>query len=196
LTFSRWPLQLKPDPLVGESIVGEPVYMSHEVELRRVDHAERPVFDPLVDEYLAELSGHREFPVGPADAASYEYLPLYWEEPGRHPFWILASGTRVGFVLIREVEEESLAEEESIVEMSDFYIGPAFRRSGLGRVTLSEVWRRFPGSWRLQVHLRNKAGLAFWPRCIEEHACADLRVREVSEEDGRRLEYQFEIAAA
>jgi len=37
--------------------------MSHEVELRRVDYAERPVFDPLVDEYLVELSGHREFPV-------------------------------------------------------------------------------------------------------------------------------------
>lgn len=163
---------------------------SRDIELRRVDHTERSVLDRLIDGYLAELSAHREVPVGPSDAASYEYLPLYWQEPGRHPFWVVAEGRRVGFVLIREVEKES------IIGMSDFYIRPESRRSGFGRATLSEVWRRFPGAWRLQVHRRNEAGVGFWPRCIQEHASGDVRVREVAEEDGRRLEYRFEIAAA
>ncbi len=163
---------------------------SQTVELRRIVYAERSVLDRLVDDYLAELIVHREIPAGPTDAASYQYLPLYWEERGRHPFFLVTGGTRVGFVLIREVEKES------IIEMSDFYVRPTSRRSGLGRAALSEVWRRFPGTWRLQVHPGNAAGIAFWGRCIEESATGNIEVCEVVEEDGRRLQYSFEIAAA
>ena len=87
---------------------------SQTVQLRRVDHAERSEFNRLIDEYLAELSVHREVPEGPTEAESYAYLPLYWKEAGRYPFFLVAGGTHVGFVLIREVEKES------IIEMSDF----------------------------------------------------------------------------
>jgi predicted acetyltransferase len=153
-----------------------------------VDRAERAELDLLVDEYLAELSLHRELAVGPTDAASYTYLPLYWSEAGRHAFWIVRAGVRCGFVLVREVERES------ILEMSDFYVRPACRRAGLGRAVLAELWRRLPGSWRLQVHPRNEAGAAFWQRCIEAFAAGEIEMREVVADDGRRLEYRFEIA--
>ena len=162
---------------------------SRMIELRRVDRAERSDLVRLVDAYLAELGAHREHPAGPMDAASYVYLPLYWEERGRHPFFIFADGECVGFVLIREIEKEA------IIEMSEFYIRPESRRTGLGRAALAEVWHRFPGTWRLQVHPLNRAGSVFWPRCIEEFASGRIDVREVVEEDGRRLQYTFEVAA-
>jgi predicted acetyltransferase len=161
---------------------------SQTIEVRRVDRAERPALDRLIDDYLAELAAATR--TAPTDAASDQHLPLYWEEPGRHPFFLVAGRTCVGFVLIREIEEEST------IEMSEFYIRPASRRSGLGRAALSEVWQRFPGAWRLQVHSRNVAGAAFWSRCIEEFASGDIEVCEVVEEDGRRIQYSFEIAAA
>jgi predicted acetyltransferase len=158
------------------------------IALRRVVHAERAALDRMIDPYLAEIATHREHTVGPTDAASYVYLPLYWEEPGRHPFFIVSRGERVGFVLVRVVKSES------VIEMSEFCIQPESRRSGLGRAALAEVWRMFPGIWRLQVHPRNEAAAAFWPRCIAEFASGPVASREVVEEDGRRVEYRFAIA--
>jgi predicted acetyltransferase len=157
------------------------------VQLCRVERAERSGLDRLVDDYLSELAVHREIAAGPTTAASYQYLPLYWEESGRHPFFILAGRARVGFVLIRE------AESESIIEMSDFYIRPEFRRSGLGRAALSRVWQRFPGAWRLEVHPGNANAAFFWPHCIDEFASGNIQVCEVVGEDGRRLQYNFQI---
>lgn len=160
------------------------------IDLLRVDRDERGALYQLVDAYLAELHGHREQPVGPADASSYEYLPLYWEESGRHPFFILSGAERVGFALIREVARDGT------IQMSDFYIRPDARRGGLGRAAVSEIWRRFPGSWELQVHPGNQAASAFWPLCIGQLATGAVQVEEVIQEDGRRLQYNFETASA
>ena len=52
-----------------------------EIRLKRVGQSERPALYGLVDDYLRELHTHREIAAGPADAASYVYLPMYWEGP-------------------------------------------------------------------------------------------------------------------
>lgn len=158
-----------------------------EIVLARVAADQRAALDALVDAYLAELAAHREKPVGPTCAAEYVYLPAYWHEAGRHPFFIEAQGARVGFVLVREVLDEG------VIQMSDFYLRPDHRRGGIGRAALVEVWTRFPGRWELQVHLKNEAASAFWPRCIEAHATGPIEAREVFEEDGRRVEYRFTV---
>ena len=100
---------------------------SAHIELHSVDRSERGALEGLVDAYLAELHGHRELPAGPVDARGYAYLPLYWEEPGRHPFFLLSRAERVGFALIREVPGEAT------IQMSDFYVRPDARCAGVGR---------------------------------------------------------------
>jgi predicted acetyltransferase len=80
--------------------------------------------------------------------------------------------------------------------MSDFYIRPQSRRAGAGRATVAEVWHRFPGMWRLQLHPLNLAASAFWPRMIEGFATGIITSREVVEDDGHRREYSFEIPSA
>ena len=142
----------------------------------------------MVDVYLAELAGHRERPVGPVRAAEYRYLPEYWREAGRHPFFIVDEGRRVGFVLVREVLDAGFT------EMSDFFVERAHRRAGTGRAALAQLWPRFPGRWELQVHPRNEAASRFWPRCIAEFAHGPVRRSEVTAEDGQRVQYEFEIA--
>lgn len=160
------------------------------VELVRVHEIDRPALWALVDEYLLELANHREIPVGPTTAADYRYLPAYWSEPGRHPFFVTRSGERVGFLLVREVPAEG------VIQMSDFYVQPTSRRSGIGREALERVFRRFPGAWELQVHRRNRPGLAFWSRSLEALCPGPIRVAEVVEEDGRRMQYNFDAGGA
>ncbi len=160
------------------------------VELIRVCEIDRPALSELVDEYLLELANHREVPVGPTTAAEYSYLPAYWSEPGRHPFFVTRLGERVGFLLVREVPAEG------VIQMSDFYVEPRSRRSGIGREALELVFRSFSGAWELQVHLRNRPGLAFWSRSIEVLCPGPIRVAEVVGEDGRRMQYNFDTSGA
>jgi predicted acetyltransferase len=160
------------------------------VSLQRVAAGERAALDDMVDVHLAELAGHRERAVGAVDAASYEYLPLYWEEAGRHPYFIeTEDGQRVGFVLVRELAAEGLT------EISEFHVLAAARRAGCGRRALALVWRLFPGRWRLQVHAQNEPAMSFWHRFIHEAANGEVVRREITEDDGRRFEYLFDIAA-
>ena len=162
----------------------------HMIELIRVSETERPALFELVDQYLLELAAHREVQVGPTSAAEDQYLPAYWSERGRHPFFINAGGQRAGFLLVREVLDEG------VIHMSEFFIQQEFRRSGVGRAALREVWRRLPGSWELQVHSLNGPASEFWPRCIEALCEGPVRTTEVTEEDGRRIQYNFETVAA
>ncbi len=161
-----------------------------EVELHSVPLADREELEALVDRYLEELDALRDLPVGPSDARSYEYLPLYWEEPGRHPLFLVSRGERVGFALIREIFDDAT------IQMSEFYIRPEWRRRGLGRAAVGEIWRRFPGSWELQVHPGNPAAAEFWARCIGEVESGSVTKREVVEADGRRVQYDFVIDPA
>lgn len=159
------------------------------VELARVSPEERPALETLLDEYLAELSGHRERPIGAADARSYAWLPLYWTEPGRHPFFLCVDGERVGFALVWEVPGDGP------LQMAELYVRPSRRRAGVGGEAVAEIWRRFPGSWELQTHARNAAALAFWRRCIEAHATGPVLTTDVAAADGRRVQWNFAVAA-
>ncbi|HIF94315.1 MAG TPA: GNAT family N-acetyltransferase [Myxococcales bacterium] len=160
------------------------------VELCRASEAERPILYELLDHYLAELSSHREHAVGPVDAGGYEYFPLYWSEPGRHPLFLVVGTERVGFALLREVSDAGT------IEMSEFYIRPEHRKSGLGSAAVAEIWRQYPGAWELQFHVLNRAASRFWPRCIGQGSLDKPVIGEVEEDDGSRIQYRFRIAAA
>jgi predicted acetyltransferase len=117
----------------------------------------------LFDEYLAELSLHREISVGAVSAATYPYWDAYWAEPRRFPFVVHHAHVAVGFALIRE----RTAPEHPGIELAEFYVRPAYRRRGIGRAVLQQICRRHPGDWELQVHARNHDALRFWVTSIE-----------------------------
>lgn len=160
------------------------------IELIRVEESDRAELFGLLDEYLVELSRDIGIQGGPTSASEYCYFTAYWEEPGRYPFFIQRGSQRAGFLLVREVIEDR------VTEMSEFYIRPEFRRSGMGRAALRELWTRFSGSWKLQVHTLNGPASEFWPRSIEAIIGSAPQSKEVREFDGRRIQYSFEVSEA
>jgi len=160
-----------------------------DLRLRRVEEREAPSLRHWMDAYFSETAKHREYPVGPIDAAGYRYLPLYWTERMRHPLFIEADGTVVGFALVREVAEGTA----TFMELAEFFIQPAFRRMGVGRQAAKMIWQTFPGPWKLQVALGNAPAAAFWPRCIEAVASGEVSREEFQGEDGQRIRYVFTV---
>src|SRR5262249_44872695 len=144
-----------------------------------------------VDAYFSEVAGFRELAVGPTSAADYRYLPLYWSEAARHPFFVRAGDAVVGFALVRHVAKPS-----PFSELAEFFIERTSRRAGIGRRAARAVWEMFPGPWELQVAVANDPAALFWRSCIDEEAAAGTVSREeFVGEDGRRIRYRFAILA-
>lgn len=99
-----------------------------EIKLRRVYEENAALVEKLLDEYLPELARHRERATGAVDAASYNYLPLYWAESGRYAFTIVLEEQLAGFVFVRQVGKGGAP----VSQISEFYVRPSFRRRGVG----------------------------------------------------------------
>lgn len=156
--------------------------------LSEVESRDRDAFVALLDEYLGELSGHRERAVGATRASEYRYLDEYFGEPGRHAFLIEARSEVVGFALIRG--PDSTGERWQVAE---FFVRPRHRMSGIGQWAMSSIWARFPGAWELQVHARNAGAVAFWRRSVRANSQNEPKITSFDADDGRRLSFQFRV---
>ena len=158
------------------------------VEVRQAAEAEQTQIEELLNDYLAELSQHREICVGATSAAEYRYLKDYWSDNNRFPFTLWANCELVGFAFVRRIEEELPA----TFQVAEFFIKPKYRRCGIGRAAVVNIWQKFPGRWELQVMNRNDSAVRFWERCISQKA-KSWTVEDIVAPDGRRQFFHFEV---
>jgi predicted acetyltransferase len=121
------------------------------VQVRSAVASEQGALGELLREYLVELG---------ADPL-YRYLPLYWSEPDRFPYFILRSGTCIGFALVRGLGEPLKN------ELAEFYIVPAARGCGAGRAAAEEIFRLHPGVWELSTLPGRIASDSFWTSVLK-----------------------------
>ena len=163
-----------------------------QIELARAGSSDAGLIKTLLDEYLRELSRHREVPIGATDSASYPYLDAYWSESDRHAYIIQCGGRAVGFALIRDL----ISTGSAIHQFAEFYVRPESRRLGIGCRTVLVLWKRFPGQWELQVHARNSAAVQFWEACIEAATSESPQMHKIQAQDGLRVQFNFSVEDA
>ena len=159
------------------------------IELYLVPLEEKQQLARLVDEYLPIHCSHQDIRVGPESAEDYIYFPEYWREEGRYPYYIQQESKIAGFVLVRTVFDEG----GIFYQVSDFYVKPEFQRQGLGEKAVSLLWEKYPGAWELHVHRKNLGAKHFWNHCSDRYAADKVKITEVSETDGLRYQYNFEV---
>jgi len=162
------------------------------IGLAEVRQADACLVESMLNDYLRELSTHRQVPVGAIDAVSYPYLNAYRTERGRHAFIVRSDGEAVGFAFIRDPDSTGSPEHQ----LAEFYIKPDSRRLGIGRRATAAIWQRFPGRWELQVHARNSAAVSFWAACAEAVASEAPQVHDVEAPDGPRIQFNFQVGRA
>jgi predicted acetyltransferase len=155
------------------------------VGLAPVALADKAALWDMMAAYLVEHA-RKVDPAGVYDPLDEPYFPLYWTEPERRPYWILAGGERAGFVLVNAWSPSGLGVQHSIAE---FCVTAPWRQGGIGTAAARLAFAAHPGQWELQVYRANPEGLAFWPRAIA--GAGDWTV--IERED--RLIHRFLIAA-
>jgi len=128
----------------------------------------------MLEDYLTELG---RLVGGDWDPQDYAWLDVQWSEPGRHPFFILFEGERVGFALVRESQSTGTG----LIQMGEFYLGGSHRGTGLAGRAAGALFRRFPGRWEFSAHLGNPRAVQFWQRIIEAECGAKPQMRTVDD---------------
>ncbi len=118
----------------------------------------------LLELYAHDFSEFHDLEIGADGKFGYSCLPLYWSEPGRHPFLVWVEGKLAGLVLVKRGSEVS--GNETVWDMAEFFILRGYRRRGIGTHIAHEVWRRFPGLWEVRVMQSNVSAHHFWARAI------------------------------
>jgi predicted acetyltransferase len=145
--------------------------------IRPVLAAERVEFRAMLDVYLVEDYALVD-PEGTYDPQDFPNFELYWTEAWRSPWWLLADGRPAGLALVSDrYGPSALGVDHGLVE---FYVAPAFRRTGLGTRGAGALFHRLPGRWELMVSPNNPRSTAFWPRAIVAAGARDYQTQEVA----------------
>jgi predicted acetyltransferase len=139
---------------------------------------QEPILANLLELYIYDFSEFLEMELGADGRFGYPNLPLFWREPGRHPFLIRVDGRWSGFVLLRQ--GSVISGDTAVWDLAEFFIVRRNRRRGIGMEAAHQVWRRFPGRWEVRVMEANQPAREFWKRAIaafagEEIPSADLQ---------------------
>ena len=78
---------------------------SAHIELIAATPDQEPILANLLELYAYDFSKFHNLELGPDGRFGYRPLPLYWREPGRHPFLVKLDGRLAGLVLAREARK-------------------------------------------------------------------------------------------
>lgn len=139
------------------------------VELRRVHSSEHDELGAAMRPYLAGLAAVEGTPA----PAEYQYLPLYWREPGRAAYWILLDGQRAGFALVNR--QVFLPASDWCV--AEFHVAPEWRGKGVATQAVCDLLNRHEGTWEVPVLSGHEEAVHFWNHALS--VCAPGRVATV-----------------
>ena len=131
-----------------------------QVEVVLASRDQEPILANLLQLYIYDFSELLDLDAGPDGLFVYPHLPLYWSDPGRHPFLATVDGKLAGFVLVKP------GSQASSHDMAEFFVLRRYRRRGVGSRIAHEVWVRLPGRWEVRVMEANAAAQRFWARAI------------------------------
>jgi predicted acetyltransferase len=137
---------------------------SAHIEVIPAAKEQMPILANLFELYAYDFSDFLDLELGPDGRFGYQRLPLYWSEPGRHPFLVRLNGKLAGLVLVKRGSE--ISGNEMVWDMAEFFVLRGYRRHGIGTEVARQVWNRLPGVWEVRVMLSNLPAVPFWARAI------------------------------
>lgn len=149
-----------------------------------------PILANLLQLYAHDFSKFHHVEIGADGRFVYNHLPLYWSEPGRHPFLVWVDGKLAGFVLVKKGSEVS--GNANRWDMAEFFVLRAYRRRGVGTRIAHEVWKRFPGVWDVRVMQSNVTAFNFWKRAIAEFTGENIEAVPFEKEGESWMVFSFE----
>jgi predicted acetyltransferase len=144
------------------------VLASEVVTLERATPDMSPLVGNLLELYIHDLSGIFAVELGPDGRFGYPRLPLYWADSvGRHVYLIKFGSRVAGFAMVTRGSPAS--QNPTDLDVAEFFVLRAFRRSGVGRQAAFMLWDAVRGQWVVRVVETNEPGVSFWSETVRSY---------------------------
>lgn len=143
----------------------------------------------IFQKYLHELSQHKHIEKDNKGQYIYKYFDNYWQDKGRFPFFILNNGQIIGLIFINNYSV--ISDETNLHAIAEFYVVPDYRKQGIGREALTQVFSKFKGKWEVDVIGKNKDADIFWGKTINTYTKGDFKKQMVNNEKWNGFVYEF-----
>lgn len=173
---------------------------SPRIEIMPAALADAPILENLLHLYVHDFTEFRDLDIGEDGRFVYPPLPLYWSDPGRHPFLVKIDGKLAGLVLVkkmpgisrREIVDLEIPRDGAVWDMAEFFILRGCRRRGIGTQVAHEVWKRFPGAWEVRVMQANVPAQHFWTGAISRLVGEAIRPLAIEKDSEPWILFRFE----
>lgn len=128
------------------------------IELRRPSRSDRNLIRRMMELYLYDFSEYEDADLDEHGLFSYGDLDYFWFEPTHAAFLVTVDDKLAGFVLVDN--DVKLSESERAV--SEFFVMRKYRRRGVGKQVVHQLFDLLPARWEAAVMETNQPAQQFW----------------------------------
>lgn len=136
------------------------------ISIKQVSSDEKEILRNLLEKYNFEFSKWDKRDVNALGLYGYDWFDHYWTEDDRYAFFIMADEKLAGFAMINSYCELT---EDIDYSMAEFCVMPKYRRSGVGKKAVLDIFEALHGKWYLKMHPHNVGAARFWNNVIAEY---------------------------
>jgi len=137
-----------------------------DISIVPVKTGEKEILRNLLEKYDYEFSQYDNSDVNDLGLYGYDYLDNYWTEENRFPFFVKVNGKLAGFIMVNDYLESKI---NTNYTLSEFFIMYKYRRQGIGKYVVNNIFNKFKGKWQLKFHPKNEVSRNFWLKTIDEY---------------------------
>jgi len=137
-----------------------------DISIVPVKIGEKEILRNLLEKYDYEFSQYDNRDVNDLGLYGYDYLDCYWTEENRFPFFVKVNGKLAGFIMVNDYLESKI---NTNYTLSEFFIMYKYRRQGIGKYVVNNIFNKFKGKWQLKFHPKNEVSKNFWLKTIDEY---------------------------
>lgn len=152
-----------------------------DVRIEPIRLEQKSVFVRMMELYNYDFSEFSQEDLNEYGYFGYPRIDDYWNEAGRHPFFIRADGKLAGLALVRSCWEYCPLPNPHCV--AEFFVMRKYRRKGVGRTAAREMFDRFPGGWEVSQWTNNLPARKFWREVIAAYTGGNYQTFTVEEKD-------------
>lgn len=148
-----------------------------DIKIEKIPYENASVLRNMMELYNYDFSEFEDADLNEHGLYGYEYIDNYWNEAGRHPFFVRVDGKLAGFALVRDSSNTG-----DCSHIAEFFVLRKYRCKGVGRIMAHRIFDMFPGEWLVSQTKRNLPAQTFWRTVISEYTGG--RFEEITKENG------------
>ncbi|KJB86260.1 hypothetical protein AZ66_19890 [Paenibacillus sp. E194] len=155
----------------------------------KVELNQKIILKHLMTLFLHDLSEFNEEQEFNQESGLFEFDAFEWffEKEGLFPFFIKHEDDIIGFILLQSSPYTNPERYDYLI--NSFFILKKYRRKGLGKQAVQDLFQQCPGRYAIGQLSNNIPAIQFW-RKIYEYMNVEFQEKEEMDE-GLKIRYQY-----